>query len=134
MFLRIDDSVQPYGLVIPESWHPRRNKPTRLDIWFHGRGEKLTELAFLNQRIHSPGQFTPDDTIVLHLYGRYCNANKFAGEIDLFEALEHVKQDYQIDDNRIVVRGFSMGGAACWQFATHYAGLWAAAAPGAGLL
>lgn len=25
-----------------------------------------------------------------------------------------------------------MGGAACWQFATHYAGLWAAAAPGAG--
>src|SRR5439155_10984940 len=30
------------------------------------------------------------------------------------------------------VRGFSMGGAACWQFATHYAGLWAAAAPGAG--
>src|SRR5258708_31511815 len=25
-----------------------------------------------------------------------------------------------------------MGGAACWQFATHYAGWWAAAAPGAG--
>lgn len=129
---RIDDSVQPYGLVIPESWHPKRNEPIRLDIWFHGRGEKLTELSFLNQRIHSPGQFTPEDTIVLHLYGRYCNANKFAGEIDLFEALEHVKQDYLIDDNRIVVRGFSMGGAACWQFATHYAGLWAAAAPGAG--
>ena len=104
----------------------------RLDIWFHGRGEKLTELSFLNQRIHNPGQFTPDDSLVLHLYGRYCNANKFAGETDLFEALEHVKQDYHIDDNRIVVRGFSMGGAACWQFATHYAGLWAAAAPGAG--
>src|SRR5262249_21728116 len=27
---------------------------------------------------------------------------------------------------------FSMGGAACWQFAVHYAGRWAAAAPGAG--
>ena len=25
-----------------------------------------------------------------------------------------------------------MGGAACWQFAVHHAGLWAAAAPGAG--
>src|SRR6266700_961237 len=25
-----------------------------------------------------------------------------------------------------------MCGAACWQFAVHYAGLWAAAAPGAG--
>jgi len=30
-----------------------------------------------------------------------------------------------------VVRGFSMGGAACWNFAVHYPGLWAAAAPGA---
>jgi hypothetical protein len=27
-------------------------------------------------------QFT-GDTIVIHLYGRYCNANKFAGEVDL---------------------------------------------------
>src|SRR5262249_42561814 len=39
---------------------------------------------------------------------------------------------YPIDENRIAVRGFSMGGAACWQFATQHAGLWAAAAPGAG--
>ena len=30
------------------------------------------------------------------------------------------------------MRGFCMGGAACWHFAAHYAGLWAAAAPGAG--
>ena len=35
-------------------------------------------------------------------------------------------------DLRLVVRGFSMGGAACWQFAVHYPGVWAAAAPGAG--
>ncbi|MGN6387137.1 MAG: prolyl oligopeptidase family serine peptidase, partial [Verrucomicrobiota bacterium] len=83
-------------------------------------------------RMHNPGEFTPDNTFVLHLYGRYCNANKFAGEIDLFEALDNVKRRYAIDENRIVVRGFSMGGAACWQFAAHYAGMWAAAAPGAG--
>jgi hypothetical protein len=129
---RIDDSIQPYGLVIPKSWRPGQPGPLRLDIWFHGRGEKLTELSFLNQRLHNSGPFTPQNTIVLHLYGRYCNANKFAGETDLFEALDHVRQDYLIDENRIVIRGFSMGGAACWQFASHYAGLWAAAAPGAG--
>ncbi|HIG31439.1 MAG TPA: hypothetical protein EYQ50_27975 [Verrucomicrobiales bacterium] len=70
--------------------------------------------------------------MVLHPYGRFCNANKFAGEEDLFEALEHVKQNYSIDEQRIAVRGFSMGGAACWHFAAHHAGLWRAAAPGAG--
>ena len=57
---------------------------------------------------------------MLHPYGRYCNANKFAGEIDLLEALDDVKKHYPIDENRLVMRGFSMGGAACWQFAVHY--------------
>ena len=56
------------------------------------------------------GHYTPRDTIVLHPYGRYSNAFKFAGEIDVLEALEHVQANYQIDDERISVRGFSMGG------------------------
>src|SRR6266542_2994445 len=129
---KIDGSVQPYGLVIPASYQSPSAQRFRLDFWFHGRGETLTELDFINGRQKSPGEFTPPDTFVLHLYGRYCNANKFAGEADLFEALDDVKRQYPIDENRLVVRGFSWGGAACWQFATHYAGWWAAAAPGAG--
>lgn len=128
---KIDGSVQPFGLVIPESY-PSRKGPVRLDCWFHGRGETLSEVNFINDRQRNMGDFTPPDTIVLHLYGRYCCANKLAGEADLFEALACVKRQYAIDPNRIVVRGFSMGGAACWQFATHFAGDWAAAAPGAG--
>ncbi len=55
-----------------------------------------------------------------------------AGEIDCLEALEHVQANYRIDPNRILVRGFSMGGAAAWNFAVHYADRWAAANPGAG--
>jgi hypothetical protein len=129
---KIDGSIQPYGLVLPPSWHPDTAHKFRLDFWFHGRGEQLSELAFVNDREKNRGEFTPANTIVLHLYGRYCNANRFAGETDLFEALASVRQRYPIDENRLVVRGFSMGGASCWQFATHYAGMWAAAAPGAG--
>ncbi len=128
---KIDGSAQPYGLVIPESY-ATRTKPVRLDCWFHGRGETLSEVNFINDRQRNPGEFTPPDAIVLHLYGRYCCANKLAGEVDLFEALDSVKRQYDIDPDRIVVRGFSMGGAACWQFATHFSGEWAAAAPGAG--
>lgn len=129
---KIDGSVQPYGLVIPASWQPGTATRFRLDAWFHGRGETLSEVNFINDRQRNRGEFAPPNTFMLHLYGRFCNANRFAGEIDLFEALESVKKRYPIDDNRIVMRGFSMGGAACWQFATHFAGEWAAAAPGAG--
>ncbi|MEX2264615.1 MAG: prolyl oligopeptidase family serine peptidase [Bryobacteraceae bacterium] len=128
---KIDQSVQPYSLVVPASFAPGTRK-WRLDTWFHGRGETLSEVNFLYDRARNAGEFTPPDTIVLHLYGRYCNANKLAGEVDLFEALDAVKRQYSIDENRIVVRGFSMGGAAVWHFAAHYPGEWAAAAPGAG--
>lgn len=129
---KIDGSVQPYGLIVPKSYNPNSPYQHRLDIWFHGRGEKLTELNFIEGRQKDVGQFAPPHAFVLHPYGRYCNANHFAGEIDTFEAMDHVRKHYAIDVNRISVRGFSMGGAACWNFAVHYPGLWAAAAPGAG--
>jgi pimeloyl-ACP methyl ester carboxylesterase len=69
---------------------------------------------------------------VIHLYGRYSCANKFAGEIDLLEALEHAGKFYNVDADRVIVRGFSMGGAATWQFGVHYADRWCAVSPGAG--
>lgn len=129
---RIDHSVQPYGLVIPPAWRRAQKDASRLDIWFHGRGETLSEVRFLGQRMQQPGTYTPRDTIVLHPYGRYSNAFKFAGEVDVLEALADVRRRYRIDEDRISVRGFSMGGAACWQFAVHYPDRWFAANPGAG--
>lgn len=129
---KLDGSVQPYGLVIPQSFSTDPWRKRRLDVWLHGRDNKLSELKFVHQRRTSEGQFVPPDSIVLHPYGRFCNAFKFAGEVDVLEALEHVKENYPIDDARVSVRGFSMGGAGCWHLAAHYAADWAAAAPGAG--
>ncbi len=129
---RIDGSVQPYGLVVPASYRPGSPHRHRLDVWLHGRGEKKTELNFIDERQRSAGEFAPAHAFVLHPFGRYCNAFKFAGEIDVMEALAHVQKHYAIDEDRVVMRGFSMGGAGCWQFAVHYPGKWCAAAPGAG--
>ena len=129
---KLDKSIQPYGLVVPPSYSPNAPHRWRLDAWFMGRTETNTQLNFLAERERSAGQFTPRDTIVLHPYGRFCNANKMAGEVDLFEALEAAKHNYPIDENRILMRGFSMGGASAWHFGGHFGGLWAAVAPGAG--
>ena len=127
---RVDGSVQPYGLVLPPDLTPGR--PRRLMVWLLGRGEKRTELAFIGEREAGPPQLTPCDTVTLIPYGRFCNATKFAGETDVFEALAAVRVEQPIDPDRILVAGFSMGGASTWHLATHHAGLWAAAAPGAG--
>ena len=129
---RIDGSVQPYGLVVPASFAAQPKEPRRLDVWLHGRDNHLTELKFISDRQRSYGDFAPADTFVVHPYGRYCNAFKFAGETDVFEALEHAAKQYPINRSRLAIRGFSMGGAGCWHLATHHAGFWAGAAPGAG--
>jgi hypothetical protein len=131
---KVDGSIQPYGLVVPATFNPSANHQHRLDFWYHGRNAKLSEISFITDRERNRGEFTPPDTFVLHPYGRFCNANKFVGEVDTFEALENVRKHYPIDENRISVRGFSMGGAATWHFAGHYASLWAAASPGAGFV
>ncbi|GAA5124754.1 prolyl oligopeptidase family serine peptidase [Luteolibacter yonseiensis] len=127
---KIDNSVQPYGLVVPEDLDLR--KPVPLMVWLLGRGEKRTELAFLAEREGGPPQLTPKGTITVIPYGRFCNATKFAGETDVMEALAAVRARYEIDPQRIAVAGFSMGGGSTWHLATHFPGLWCAASPGAG--
>ena len=129
---KIDGSVQPYGLVVPASYRPDTPHRFRLDVWCHGRGENLSEVNFIDGRQTSPGEFTPPNAFVLHPYGRYCNANKFAGEIDLFEALDEVKKHYPIDDDRIVDPRLLDGRRRLLAVRRPLPRPWAAAAPGAG--
>ncbi|HEV8543249.1 MAG TPA: prolyl oligopeptidase family serine peptidase [Verrucomicrobiae bacterium] len=129
---RIDGSVQPYGLIVPDDWKPRDAKARPLYLWFHGRGDTLTEVSFIAGRLHGKREFAPPNAFELHLYGRYCNASKFAGEVDAFEAMGDVMRHYNIDTNRIAELGFSMGGATAWHMGAHYPGSWAVASAGAG--
>ncbi|MFN5850789.1 MAG: hypothetical protein ACK44Q_03095, partial [Pirellulaceae bacterium] len=129
---KIDRSIQPFGLVIPPGWKPEDATPRRLDVWLHGRDERTSEAGFLHRRMTQPGEFTPENTLVLHPYGRYSNAFKFAGEVDVYEAIEATGRRFAVDPNRFSIRGFSMGGAGCWQLAVHDPSRWFAATPGAG--
>lgn len=127
---KIDNSVQPYGLVVPPDLD--LSQPVPAMVWLLGRGEKRTELAFLAEREGGPPQLTPKGVITVIPYGRFCNATKFAGETDVMEALVAARAQYTIDPLRIAVAGFSMGGGSTWHLAPHFPGLWCAASPGAG--
>ncbi|MEO5961056.1 MAG: prolyl oligopeptidase family serine peptidase, partial [Opitutaceae bacterium] len=137
-FSKIDGSAQPYQLTLPTDYAPAPGKQYRLDIFEHGRGQAATELPFLHGNFTTANgfnqrPFAPDATrFILQPFGRWCNATRFAGEIDTMEAIASVKKSYAIDENRIVMTGFSMGGASAWHFATHYPDVWAASSAGAG--
>src|SRR5258708_6390043 len=127
---RVDGSVQPYGMVIPDSYN---GQPTRLDLVLHGRGATLNEVSFI--AAHDGAQPVPADQnfIQMEVFGRTNNAYRWAGETDIFEALASVQKRYNIDPDRIVLRGFSMGGAGTWHVGLHYPGRWAATEAGAGV-
>ncbi|HYP04689.1 MAG TPA: prolyl oligopeptidase family serine peptidase [Bryobacteraceae bacterium] len=127
---RVDGSVQPYGLIIPEGYDP--TKPTRLDVVLHGRADTQNEVNFLFAHDSDKPIPATQRHMVLEVYGRGNNAYRWAGESDVFEALDSVRKRYNIDPNRIVLRGFSMGGAGTWHIGLHHPDRWAAIEAGAG--
>lgn len=128
---KIDGSVQPYGLVIPED---RPVQGGRLDVWLHGRSDVLTELAFIVPQMSKAKTPPPPRLTTLNIYGRFCNAYKFAGEVDVLEAMEHAIREYGLSRDHVALRGFSMGGAGTWHVGAQHIDLFAALAPGAGFV
>lgn len=127
---RVDGSVQPYGLVIPASYTGR--DPVRLDVVLHGRSATMNEVSFL--AAHDSARAVPpaQQHIQLDIFGRTNVSYRWSGETDVFEAIESVRARYNIDPKRIVLRGFSMGGAGAWHLGLHYPDRWAAVEAGAG--
>lgn len=128
----IDGSAQPIGLEIPSDldW----TKPVPLTVWLHGRGDKATDMHFIVERLHKAGQFQPGIGIILHPFGRQCLGYQLAGETDVIEAIDAVIRMYNIDAKRILLAGFSMGGAGAWHLGAHYADHWCGLHAGAGFV
>ena len=129
---RLDGSLQPYGLWIPDGLDA--TKPAPLWIWLHGRGDKETDLAFLHGRAHKLPEFQPADAVVLLPFGRYCNGWKGPGMVDVFEALTAAGTVRPIDPDRIVLAGFSMGGAGAWHIGARRTDRFCAVHGGAGFV
>jgi len=129
---RLDESLQPYGIVVPERLD--RTKPVPVWIWLHGRGERDTDLHFLWQKARKTGEFFPEDAIVLHPFGRYCNGWKGPGAVDVFEALDALDRVIPIDRDRVMLAGFSMGGAGAWEIGARRTDRFCAVHGGAGFV
>jgi len=150
----LDGSVQPLLVTVPAGYN---GVPTRLDVWLHGRAQRLLESNWIcydastvnaqsAERLytHTAGSClapSPQPAATgalnagqfqLEVFARGNNANHWAGEVDVFEAIAAVERRFKIDTSRIVLRGFSLGGAGAWHLALHHPDRWVAAEIGAG--
>ncbi|MBM3971824.1 MAG: hypothetical protein FJ302_18485 [Planctomycetes bacterium] len=135
---RVDGSVQPYAVTLPDGAGARTSKRWPLYVVLHGRGGDRNEIRFLEDHHDKPwpkdGPLSAADFVQLDVFGRIDNAYRWAGETDVFEAISDVQRRYRIDDRRIVLWGFSMGGAGSWHLGVHHPDQWCSVGPGAGFV
>jgi len=113
----LDGSAQPYGMIVPVKYD--RTRPMRLDVVLHGSTRPVgrSELRFMSRLDHAEGRGddAPDrDYLELHPLGRVENGYRWAGEVDVFEAIDAACRNYAVDRQRIVLRGMSMGASGTW--------------------
>ncbi len=130
---RVDGSVQPYALTLPEGIDAESSRRWPLVIKLHGRHQALNEVRFIRQHQGKP-LTEPRESIQLDVFGRTNNAYRWSGETDVFEALADVRRRFSIDERRITLWGFSMGGAGAWHLGLHHPSLWSSVGAGAGFV
>ncbi len=136
---RVDGTVQPYGVTYPVGYGKDTARKWRVDLVLHGRDASLTEVKFLRAHDGSQQVAPEQDFIQVDVFGRGNNAYRWAGETDVFEAIEAFFALEQAagrgrlpDPRRVVLRGFSMGGAGTWHVGLHWPSRWCVIGPGAG--
>jgi poly(3-hydroxybutyrate) depolymerase len=128
----VDDSVQPYGVIVPAKYDP--GKRIRLDVVLHGssRPVGMSELRFLSRfdEGDAASETAPEqEYLELYPLGRVENGYRWAGETDVFEAIEAVCRNYNVDRDRVVLRGMSMGASGTWHLGLKHPDLFAALGP-----
>jgi dienelactone hydrolase len=136
---RIDGSVQPYAVTFPADYGKDQHKKWRLDVVLHGRNSQLTEVSFLHDHRGTDPAPKEQQWVQIDIYGRGNNGYRWAGEVDVSEAMDTflaveqgLKRSELLDPNRFVLRGFSMGGAGTWHLGLHRPDHWCVLGAGAG--
>jgi dienelactone hydrolase len=119
----VDDSVQPYSLLLPTSFDSAATYP--LIALLHGA--HVTDWG-QNMISYDPKEWA----IQVAVHDRGNNRYRDIGEVDLEEVLADVKRRFHIDPDRMYLSGHSMGGYGTWFQAVRHPDRWAAISPQAG--
>jgi poly(3-hydroxybutyrate) depolymerase len=136
----LDDQLQPYVVYVPAG-AVRGGAPTPLVVAFHGLGQEPA-LALRTVVGMAPAEDDDRDYATRHLppipdlgaliaapWGYDAAGQRQLGEHDVLAVIERMQRHYHVDDARISLTGYSLGGTVAFVVPLHYPDRFAAAAP-----
>ena len=115
-----DGSPQPYVLYVPKSYDGA--KPFGLLVYLHGYAPDLDKENWVSGMY---AQVLEDyarrcECIMLMPFARSNTDFQGVGEDDVMCTTDKVMGQYNIDPERVIMSGYSMGGMGAWTIAAHY--------------
>lgn len=135
--------IMPYRLYVPTTYDGGRAVPLVValhglgateDSWMDAYNGQLPALAEKHGYIAVSPLGYRTDGFYGYSYGNdpASRRKQELSELDVMQVLARVRQDYNIDANRIYLIGHSMGAIGTWFLAAKYPTIWAALGPIAG--
>ena len=124
----IDDSPQYARAYLPPGYDHGKKWPMIVSL--HGyaaHNPPYVQWWGSERRHHSVSLEFP--VIVLEPHGRGNTSYRGIGDMDVLRAIKLAKEKFNVDEDRVYLTGYSMGGGGTWHVGTRHPELFAAIAP-----
>ncbi|MGB2823268.1 MAG: prolyl oligopeptidase family serine peptidase, partial [Phycisphaerae bacterium] len=127
----VDDSPQYARAYLPPDYDPQAAERTwPMIVVLHGYNPPNPEYIHwwgVTNRHNSIAE--RHNVIVLEPHGRGNTSYNGIGDADVLRAIRLAKETFRVDEDRVYLTGYSMGGGGTWHIGTRHPELFAAIAP-----
>ncbi|HEY3322948.1 MAG TPA: prolyl oligopeptidase family serine peptidase [Planctomycetota bacterium] len=124
----IDDSAQPYFIDVPANFAMNRERTAKypLVVFLHGYVPSYDKDRWWGEMPEFNVHFEKNNAFLAIPFARSNTDFWSCGEVDVLDVIAEVKRTYPIDDDRVYLYGYSMGGMATYHMAAHNSDMFAA--------
>lgn len=114
-----------YGYLLSQPKNVKSKKP--LIVFLHGSGERGTDLEKL--KVHGPLKYSQNHELDAFILAPQCPENGNWEAESLYQLIQKIVKENNIDTNRIYLTGLSMGGWGAWDLALAHPEIFATLVP-----